>query len=901
VKRLAEVEAVRYGELANGVLGELGAGLNVVYGGNEAGKSTYTSLIRHVLYGFPRGRTSERLYEPPSGDRRVGRLVFADQDGRWVVERTEGVRGGETSVHGPLGEESGEEFLAPIIRGVSAGVYRTVFAFSLEELSDLGSLADIQSRLYATTTGLRVNPHDVLEGLRRDAEELWAPKARTKHIHKLNKELGSAREKRRRLAEVAEGYRADREQRAAVEIELEEAEEALRTARPEEERLGALAAEGRRLEERIAEDEEAATEHRLEAERARREIGALEVDEDLLGRAEVVESLGARGELFQTEIEQLRRESDQLHEIDRDVERRVADMGEGWTVEVAAAFPLDLELENALLEAAEELGGASRKREESERRAVEARNEHGEAVRVARESSRAIGVGVDDPTGEAIGVSLATVDRLLAIGADSAAGAPSMLPGLAAAVIAAVMIGVGLAFDDRLLALAGALPVALAVGLLLSRSLHNRRIRPEVASLLPVLGLVEAPAAAQLLEIRNTLDGSRSLWDAETRLARVAAARETAAQEAGQEHERALGKWLNWLNERGLATQSNRPESVRRVLHSLRDLQDKVERKRELETQVGRLEGACRDFVARTTEIGVVGDSAEETLNFEEVGHRLRSLVERLGVARGVDEERRKLEAEATLAEERAAAAETRTNKSRDKLHEIFEKVGDDGEGALAELEAAVAAAKRRTIEAEGVRDSLLETRGTLDGRLQRSADESASAELRLAEAGLVERLAESLESYAVKAVAAKLLEDSLEAYEAERQPAVIRRAQEIFSTLTGGRYTQVATPLGKFEPSVTDGTAVGKSPDRLSRATAEQLFLALRLSYIENLAGAHPSLPVLMDDVLVNFDDVRRRAAAEVIADFATSRQVVFFTCHPATVEAFAEVAADHTQLKLE
>jgi uncharacterized protein YhaN len=331
----------------------------------------------------------------------------------------------------------------------------------------------------------------------------------------------------------------------------------------------------------------------------------------------------------------------------------------------------------------------------------------------------------------------------------------------------------------------------------------------------------------------------------------------------------------------------------------LHDLQEKVEKKRELDATVKRLDGACRDFVAKAMEIGVVEDGAGKTPSFEEVGHQLRSLVERLGAARKFDEDRRKLEGEKTLAEERAVAAETRVKTSRDRVGEVFKKARLASGGGVAELEAAVAAAQRRTLEEEGVRDKLLETRGTLDGRLQRSAEESASADLRLAESGLVERITESLESYAVKVVAAKLLEDSLEAYEAERQPAVIRRAQEIFSTLTGGRYTRVATPLGKFEPSVRDASTVGKPPEKLSRATAEQLFLALRLSYIENLADAHPALPVLMDDVLVNFDHARRRAAAEVIADFATGRQVVFFTCHPATVEAFADVG-ECTMLKL-
>jgi uncharacterized protein YhaN len=98
----------------------------------------------------------------------------------------------------------------------------------------------------------------------------------------------------------------------------------------------------------------------------------------------------------------------------------------------------------------------------------------------------------------------------------------------------------------------------------------------------------------------------------------------------------------------------------------------------------------------------------------------------------------------------------------------------------------------------------------------------------------------------------------------------------------------------------VSGASSSGRPPERLSRATAEQLFLALRLSYIDNLAGAHPSLPVLMDDVLVNFDDERRRAAAQVIAEFAARRQVVYFTCHPATAAAFAEAAGEHTRVDL-
>jgi len=231
-----------------------------------------------------------------------------------------------------------------------------------------------------------------------------------------------------------------------------------------------------------------------------------------------------------------------------------------------------------------------------------------------------------------------------------------------------------------------------------------------------------------------------------------------------------------------------------------------------------------------------------------------------------------------------------RAAEGRKELDKLLAKSKLGGGAGLADVEGALAVARRRAREVETTRSELLETRGTLDGRMQRGAEESASTQLRLAEAGIVERISDSLETFVISSLAARLLENALEAYEAERQPAVIQSAQDIFTRLTGGRYTRLATPLGRFEPVVSGAASSGKPPERLSRATAEQLFLALRLSYIENLAGAHPALPVLMDDVLVNFDDERRRAATRVIGEFALGRQVVYFTCHPATVAAFAE-----------
>jgi uncharacterized protein YhaN len=85
------------------------------------------------------------------------------------------------------------------------------------------------------------------------------------------------------------------------------------------------------------------------------------------------------------------------------------------------------------------------------------------------------------------------------------------------------------------------------------------------------------------------------------------------------------------------------------------------------------------------------------------------------------------------------------------------------------------------------------------------------------------------------------------------------------------------------------DGTT--KTPDKLSRGTREQLYLALRFGLIQQFAEQETSLPVIVDEVLVNFDPKRARKAAEAFAELARTNQVLVFTCHPTMTELFTDV----------
>jgi uncharacterized protein YhaN len=147
------------------------------------------------------------------------------------------------------------------------------------------------------------------------------------------------------------------------------------------------------------------------------------------------------------------------------------------------------------------------------------------------------------------------------------------------------------------------------------------------------------------------------------------------------------------------------------------------------------------------------------------------------------------------------------------------------------------------------------------------------------------------MERFAVLGLARSLLEQTLGRYERERQPAVVGRAARLFDTVTDGRYTNLvarADPDTGRSRGIEALSATGSRVDSgdLSRGTAEQLYLCLRLALATSFAAGTVSLPLVLDDVLVNFDPARARAVARAIADVAETHQVLAFSCHPHVVD---------------
>ena len=191
-------------------------------------------------------------------------------------------------------------------------------------------------------------------------------------------------------------------------------------------------------------------------------------------------------------------------------------------------------------------------------------------------------------------------------------------------------------------------------------------------------------------------------------------------------------------------------------------------------------------------------------------------------------------------------------------------------------------------------RDELNQEHGGNTIEIDRLAAEEESSELRIRRNVLVEQLREDAREWSRLTIAGVILERTQRKFEQERQPSVIRHAEEFFSNVTGHRYTRLFAPVGEQTITVTDASGRDRRPAELSRGTREQLYLALRFGLIREFGEHAERLPVVVDEALVNFDPARASLAAGAFARLAETNQVLVFTCHDTIADMFANEGAE-------
>ncbi len=191
------------------------------------------------------------------------------------------------------------------------------------------------------------------------------------------------------------------------------------------------------------------------------------------------------------------------------------------------------------------------------------------------------------------------------------------------------------------------------------------------------------------------------------------------------------------------------------------------------------------------------------------------------------------------------------------------------------------------------------EQRGQLAEQTKGLAENRAPAVKRLELAMVEKRLDEAIRRWQVLALTHKVLENVRKTYEHTRQPEALQEASTYLERMTEGRYRRVWTPLDQDVLVLDDEEQRTFSVETLSRGTREQLFLCLRLALAASYARRGAQLPLVLDDVLVNFDAQRAKAAAGALYDFASSgHQLLVFTCHEHIARMFQALRLEIREL---
>jgi len=205
------------------------------------------------------------------------------------------------------------------------------------------------------------------------------------------------------------------------------------------------------------------------------------------------------------------------------------------------------------------------------------------------------------------------------------------------------------------------------------------------------------------------------------------------------------------------------------------------------------------------------------------------------------------------------------------------------------QLQAELQALREKVTQTGEERDAAVGQAGEVRAALKQMETEAEVALLHSRIDELTEQLREDARQWSVLTVARSLLDQTREEFQEQRQPSLLLAASRYFNRMTLGRYASVRAVIGEERFEAVTGDGVPVPPEHLSRGAAEQLWLAIRFALVDEYGSRSP-LPVVLDDLLVNFDPRRAKAACTAISELSERRQVIFLTCQPSTVSMLEE-----------
>jgi uncharacterized protein YhaN len=484
--------------------------------------------------------------------------------------------------------------------------------------------------------------------------------------------------------------------------------------------------------------------------------------------------------------------------------------------------------------------------------------------------------------------------------------------------------------------------------------LHDRLENAQVSfdALVADLGLAPSPGLpipALAERIDAEIDRLARDWDEardfDTLLADLES-RVAASEAAEAEAANALGAWRTAfraaLPRLGLPAEAT-PAEAEAVLAAWKEVPDKVARHDAL---VRRIAGMKRDSRLFEEAVAALVGAVAPDLAGQEAEAALRTVIQRLTAAREAKARRGEAQARLTEAAEAADAASAVATRAAEQVEILAAAAGAQRDGELEALAARLADRDSLVDALRARREELARTADGIDEETLRAAladwdpDAAASRLAALededreldhagddasalikgakdtlvaletavgAEIALQQRrnaeaeMLEAAREWAVLSLGAAMLGAAVARRRLGRQEPVMARAGALFALLTGRSFQGLGQSYDDDDvPRLIGHRADGAecAVPAMSEGTRDQLYLALRLAYVEDYACRSEPPPFIGDDLFSTFDDARTANGLRALAAIGDTVQPILFTHHGFVVEAARHELGDRVDV---
>jgi len=891
---IKEVHIDGFGIFSNKHITDLKKGVNLLYGPNEFGKTTFLEFVRRILFGFPGNRGNINQYPAINGGQYGGRLLCElDNGSQLSIYRTNGTHGGPIKLESGGTESTSTEHLKNYLGGVSEVFYKNVYAFSLNELEDVGSLKkeDISNRIYGA--GLQLGGKSLTEIKRAftdSSDTLFKSNRAVTELTKLLSEIkeveGKIRDIQKGLSnydnmkdekevaeqsviDIVEELRNLREQKYVLKslkglfpnyLNLEKATEAL----SELDDLGdfpddaldiyeQLNGEYNSIARSITENQAALT-----TKKGKRE--SIIINEDLLKMESQIIELQTSLKSFSDAKHDIEPVLEDKNNIDTEISEQLTVIGTKWTIEKVQEFSLSAAQEDRINNALAGLKSCqsevvTAKIKLDQELDTQSREKPNSIITPGLVKKTFVAIALISVVGLIYG--LIESNWMLAI-FSGLVGSASLLIGMRLKTPESINLVNSSETrlrdqlnqkDKSLIEATERWETILSEIGLDSLSIEGfekvRTILEAIKSKIKELGRLEN----HIERMQTTIEGVEKVY--------TEASTAVDASKLGTNIEANISILVSQLNE-------SKEAKTRRdnLYEQIAEYEQKIESlQKELDSKTSEMEAHLKDVGAA---------------DYDDLKRKNEILYNRKALASTISEEKRIIENSVGIGEHYDAFIKRISESSQESIE--------------AEIEENILSLEKQTELQNATNINIGELKTQLDTLTSGKDLLRNQNEFELKKTKLKEKASDWIKSQ----IALETLKQAIAEYEKTRQPDVINQATTVFTKITNSKYPNVIMLAEKNELVISDDHGASKKVGELSTGTFEELFFAMRLGLIKEYEKRAESMPFVMDDTFVNFDDDRRERAIEAINEFSHDRQVIILTCHNKIKELFEIYSAN-------